>query len=80
MKKLLEAANSCLEDFKWQDALLLKTCLCSLGIAIGITLPKKWRKPVLLIAATAFIATYIPLMIKFLPVIKNALCGKCGEA
>lgn len=80
MKKLLEAANTYLADFRWQDAALLKICLCSLGIVIGILLPKKWRTVVLIAALLAFTATYVPLMARFIPALKEALCGKCGEA
>lgn len=80
MKKLFEAADACLADFRWQDAVLLKICLCSMGIMLGIFLPKKWRGVVLIAALLAFTATAAPLMVKIIPALREALCGQCGEA
>ena len=44
---------------------MLKFCLISLGMMIGMGIREKDRKPVFLGAASVFTATYIPLMVKF---------------
>ena len=48
----------------WKDFALTKFCLCSMGLAIGMTVPEKYKKPVLAGCAAVFAATYVPLMTK----------------
>ena len=63
MEKLFHVAEEYIKGMKWQDMALLKICLCAAGIIIGITAP--------------FVITYIPLMAKFVPAMRNLGC--CGE-
>ena len=77
MEKLFHVAEEYIKGMKWQDMALLKICLCAAGIIIGITAPKRWRKGLLALAAAAFVITYIPLMAKFVPAMRNLGC--CGE-
>ena len=77
MEKLFHVAEEYIKGMKWQDMALLKICLCAAGIIIGITAPKRWRKGLLALAAAAFVITYIPLMAKFVPAMRNLCC--CGE-
>ena len=65
MKKLFEAANRYIETSDWKTIAVLKFCLISLGMMIGMAIGRKARKPVFLGALCVFVATYIPLMIKF---------------
>jgi len=51
-----------------QDLALLKLCLCAMGILLGAAAPARWKKPLAFGAVGVFIATYIPLMAKFLAV------------
>ena len=74
MEKLFRVAEEYIKGMKWQDMALLKFCLCALGIVIGISLPKKWKKGVLIGAAVVFIVTYIPLIIKLVPACRNIGC------
>ncbi len=67
MKKLFTAADTCIAEMNWRDLALVKFCLCSMGILLGLAAPKRSRKWVALGAGVLFIATYIPLMLKFLP-------------
>ena len=76
MEKLFHVAEEYIKGMKWQDMALLKICLCAAGIIIGITAPKRWRKGLLALAAAAFVITYIPLMAKFVPAMRNLGC--CG--
>ena len=65
MQALLDAANRYIETSDWKIIAVLKFCLISLGMMIGMYIAPKYRKPVLLGALAVFIATYIPLMVKF---------------
>ncbi len=69
MKKLFHYATEYAKQCSWKDFALIKFCLCAIGIIIGVLLPKTVMKPVLIIAGTVFIITYIPLMLKFIKVI-----------
>ena len=66
MKCLFSCANQYVKESDWKDFALVKLCLCAIGVMIGLAVPKKKKKMPLLIAAIVFIATYIPLMTKFL--------------
>lgn len=62
--ELLDLGNRYAEKSTWKDFALTKFCLCSMGVAIGTSVPVKYRKPVLAGCAVVFAATYIPLMTK----------------
>ncbi len=65
MEKLFTAANHYIETSDWKTIAVLKFCLISLGIMIGMAIKPKQKKSVLLVALTVFFVTYIPLMVKF---------------
>ena len=67
MKKLRSAADAYIAKMNWKDMALVKLCLCAVGILLGLAAPKKARKWVALGAGLVFVATYLPLMLKFLP-------------
>lgn len=69
MDKLFLVADRYIKKSDWRDLALIKFCLCAIGIIIGISLPAKHRKPVVFGAMLVFIATYIPLMLKFFGII-----------
>ncbi len=75
MKKLFSAADSYIAEMNWKDMALVKFCLCSMGMLLGLAAPKKFRKWAALGAAVLFVATYIPIMLKFLPHLGRALGG-----
>ncbi len=66
MNKLLNTANEYISTCDWKIFALMKLCLVSLGGILGICLPKKARKPFLIIFIIGFIASYIPLMLKLI--------------
>ena len=68
MKKLFAAADRYIESSDWKTIAVLKFCLISLGMMIGMAVDKKDRKPVFFGALGVFTATYIPLMAKFFKV------------
>ena len=65
MKKLFDAANRYIETSDWKIIAVLKFCLISLGMMIGMAIKKKDRKPVFIGALGVFAVTYVPLMVKF---------------
>ncbi len=65
MKKLFDAANRYIETSDWKIIAVLKFCLISLGMMVGIQIKPEHRKPVFVSALGVFIATYVPLMAKF---------------
>lgn len=68
MKKLFDYADHYCKQTNWKDMSLLKTCLCAIGVLIGLCVPKEKKRPVFLGAALLFAATYVPLMAKFIRV------------
>lgn len=72
MKRLFESANQYLRASDWKDMALLKFCLAAMGILLGIAVPERRKKPVAFVAMGVFVATYIPLMLKYLPFLQNA--------
>ena len=65
MNKLFEAANRYIETSDWKTIAVLKFCLISLGMLIGMAIGKKAKKPVFLGAIGVFAMTYVPLMVRF---------------
>ncbi|NCB42640.1 MAG: permease of phosphate ABC transporter [Clostridia bacterium] len=71
VKRALKASDDYAKQSTWMDFALIKTCLCALGVMIGISVPKESRKPVLGVAAVTYAVTYVAIMSKFLPVLKE---------
>lgn len=69
MKKLFGFADEYLRQSDWRDLALVKFCLMSIGLMIGMFIPKEKRKLVLPIAGGVFLLTYVPLMSKFFRII-----------
>ena len=51
----------------WKDLALVKLCLCAAGVMLGLAAPKRVRKWAALGAVAVFVATYLPIILKFLP-------------
>ena len=65
MSRLFEAANRYIESSDWRVITVLKFCLISLGMMIGMRIRPTYKKPVFLGALGVFGATCVPLMVKF---------------
>lgn len=68
MEKLIDKADIYCKQSNWKDMALLKFCLCSIGVIIGLSMPKEKKKAPLVIAIIVFLVTYIPLMNKFIKI------------
>lgn len=71
MKKLFDSADRYLHQATWKDLTVIKFCLFSMGLFIGSFAAGRHKKAVRISALTVFIITYIPLMAKFLPILKE---------
>ncbi|MCI8653697.1 MAG: permease of phosphate ABC transporter [Angelakisella sp.] len=72
MKALFTSADEYLRQSSWKDLAVLKLCLLSLGLLIGMEIPKRGRKETRIAAALLFAATYIPLMVRYLRILLRA--------
>ena len=72
MKKLIRCANQYIWESDWKTIGLLKFCLLSLGICVGMAVPEEKKKTVLRAAFLSFVISYIPLMAKFIRIIWSA--------
>ncbi len=66
MKELFDYAKDYVKKMDAKDVTLSKFCLLALGILIGIGLPKKLRKAVMLIILLVFVIAYIPAIADFI--------------
>jgi len=73
MKFLFNSADAYLQQSDWRDFALIKFCLFSMGVIAGILLPSKAKKPAIATAAVVFVATYIPLMVKYVKIVVELL-------
>ncbi len=69
--KLFDYANQYLQESDWKIFSLVKFCLFSMGVMVGVLLPRKYRKTACAVSAATFFATYIPLMSKFFRIVSS---------
>lgn len=68
MRRLYAFADIYIKESTWKDLALIKSCLCAIGVLIGLVIPRAKKKWSIMTAAAIFIVTYIPLMAKFLEI------------
>ena len=66
MKRILDCADCYIEERNWKMVAILKFCLGSLGILLGMAIPGKHKKKASGMAMFVFLITYISLMADFL--------------
>ncbi len=71
--ELFDCADEYVRRSSWKDLALIKLCLCAIGVMLGLCVPKEKRRPILIVTAVVFLATYIPLMVKFVRIICERL-------
>lgn len=71
MRKLFDYANRYAGKSTWKEFALVKFCLYAMGVIVGVLIPKKARKPALIVSVILFICTYIPLMTGFFKVVRD---------
>ena len=65
MKKVFEAADRYVQTADWKLIAVLKFCLVSLGMIIGMLIKPEHKKVAAISAIAVFMASYIPLMNRF---------------
>lgn len=76
MKRLFASADEFLRRSDWKDLAVIKFCLFSMGLLVGMQVAQRRKKGVRIAASAVFLLTYIPLMAKYLGI----LTGKSEEA
>lgn len=71
MKKLFSVAGAYAAQSDWTDFALVKLCLAAIGMALGLSVPEKQKKPALFASFILFAATYVPLMARFVRVVRQ---------
>lgn len=66
MRKLIGWADGYLQECTWKDLALIKFCLGSLGVLIGLQVPKKRKKAAAWTSGAVFAVTYVAVMGKFI--------------
>lgn len=66
MNRLFELGDSYAKESSWKDFALVKLCLFSMGLAVGANAAQKHRGMITVLSIIAFVATYVPLMSKFM--------------
>jgi len=69
MIDLIKCAQKYKSKMNIMDFALLKICLSSIGVLIGLGVPARCKKSVAAGAGIVFASSYIPLMTKFLSVV-----------
>lgn len=72
MKALFDFANQYIKTLKWQHFSMIKFCLISLGVLIGLLIPPEMTSAALVAAGIIFVITYIPVMAHFFKAWRNA--------
>ena len=71
MKRLFDCADSYVQSRNWKMLALVKFCLCSIGVLLGLSVPEKHKKATGGFALGVFLATYFSLMADFLTFAAN---------
>lgn len=70
MKKLIYYADRYVKESNWKQITLLKFCLLSLGICMGLSIPAKKKTGIFRIAFMVFLVTLIPLLLPLIRIIR----------
>lgn len=66
MKKFIKRCHEYINNMKLYDFALLKFCLISLGMMLGLFVKDKYKKPCFFASFTVFMASYVHIMTEFL--------------
>lgn len=62
--------DSYCQTLDWKKLSLFKLCCIAFGVVLGLLVPEKHKKSVLIASLVLFLTSYVPLMVGF---IKNTL-------
>lgn len=69
MNKLFEKADEYLKESDWRDLTIIKFCLFSVGVLVGVLIPAKHKEKTGAFSAGVFSVTYVILMQKFIKIL-----------
>ena len=69
MKRIFDSADEFIRRSDWKDLAIVKFCLFSIGLLVGLQITEKYKKGVRIAASVVFTLTYIPLMVKYLGIL-----------
>ena len=79
MQRILDCADRYIEARDWKMVSILKFCLASIGVLLGLSIPGKNKKTAGGMAAGVFLVTYIALMADFLTFAVDFFRSKEGK-
>ena len=82
MKKLqilFDSANEYVSQCSWKDISLVKICVLAFGIAIGSSIPKKYKSRVRPVMLFLYTITLFFILMKFTPILLKHLSGDKSE-
>ena len=79
MKRIFDCADSYVQSRNWKMLALVKFCLCSIGLLLGLSVPEKNKKTTGGFALGVFLVTYFSLMSDFLAFAVNFFRPKAEE-
>ncbi len=68
-EQVTDTADTYMKQSDWTDLALIKLCMAAIGVIMGTCISRKKKIPVLVISSMVFVATLIPIMIRFLPIL-----------
>lgn len=71
MVNLFDTADAWLAKSSWKDLALVKFCLFFMGMLVALRLPKRTTPKVRKWARCGFVMTYVPLMVKYVCIVKK---------
>ena len=69
MKRIFASADEFIRRSDWKDLAIVKFCMFSIGLLVGLQITEKCKKGVRIAASVVFTLTYIPLMVKYLGIL-----------
>lgn len=69
MDFLFRSADRYLAQSDWKDLALVKFCLFAMGLLVGTAFSEEDKPALKVIAGSVFLATYLPLMAKYLGIL-----------
>lgn len=77
MKRLIVGTQKYVDKMNLLDLTLLKFCLGSMGILLGMAVPRRCKKKVAGCTSIIFALTYVPLMAKFFSIVSEETKENC---
>lgn len=65
VKCLVRKTGAYIHRMEIRDLTLVKLASLTAGFMAGLCAPKKWKKPLMVLAGAVFVLTFIPSMVKF---------------